>query len=58
VSGLLAIFCSDCCLTSGGGFAGVDVADDDDVDVNLFLTRKENMSVLLIDILKVIFLMV
>lgn len=54
----MAIFCSDCCLTSGGGFAGVDVADDDDVDVNLFLTRKENMSVLLIDILKVIFLMV
>jgi hypothetical protein len=25
-------------LTSGGGFAGVDMADDDDVDMSLFFT--------------------
>lgn len=28
--------------TGGGGFAGVDVADDDDVDMNLFFTIAVN----------------
>lgn len=31
-------------LTSGGGFAGVDMADDDDVDMSLFLTVEEPKS--------------
>jgi hypothetical protein len=26
-------------LTGGGGLAGVDVSDDDDVDMSLFLTK-------------------
>jgi hypothetical protein len=34
-----------CVLTSGGGLARVDVADNDDVDVNLLLTTKQAMSV-------------
>jgi hypothetical protein len=28
-------------VTGGGGLAGVDVSDDDDVDVSLFLTHGE-----------------
>jgi hypothetical protein len=28
-------------LTSGGGLSGIDVADNDDVDVHLFLTGKK-----------------
>jgi hypothetical protein len=34
-----------CVLTSGGGLARVDVADNDDVDVNLLLTTEQAMSV-------------
>jgi hypothetical protein len=30
-------------LTSGGGLSGIDVADNDDVDVHLFLTGKKRM---------------
>jgi hypothetical protein len=30
-----------CRLTSGGGLAGIDVADNDDVDVKLLLTAEE-----------------
>jgi hypothetical protein len=38
-------------LTGGGGLAGVDMADDDDVDMSLFLTvEMQIMSVRLIDI--------
>jgi len=38
-------------LTSGGGLAGVDMADDDDVDMSLFLTRVgRDMSAMIIDI--------
>lgn len=38
-------------LTSGGGLAGVDMADDDDVDMRLFFTiRIKNMSAMMIDI--------
>ena len=38
-------------LTSGGGLAGVDMADDDDVDMSLFLTiMVKNMSEMIIDI--------
>ena len=38
-------------LTGGGGLAGVDVSDDDDVDMSLFLTKMiEDMSEMLIDI--------
>ena len=29
--------------TGGGGFAGVDVADDDDVDMSLFFTIAETI---------------
>ena len=31
-------------LTSGGGFAGVDVSDDNDVDVNLLFFTVEQES--------------
>jgi hypothetical protein len=31
-------------LTGGGGLAGVDVADDDDVDVSLLLTVRKVVS--------------
>lgn len=42
---------SDEILTSGGGLAGVDMADDDDVDMSLFLTAVVgNMSAMIIDI--------
>jgi hypothetical protein len=34
-----------CRLTSGGGLAGIDVADNDDVDVKLFLTAERETSV-------------
>lgn len=38
-------------LTSGGGLAGVDVSDDDDVDMSLFLTvEMEDMSAMIIAI--------
>lgn len=38
-------------LTGSGGLAGVDVSDDDDVDMSLFLTIEiEDMSEMLIDI--------
>jgi hypothetical protein len=38
-------------LTGGGGLAGVDMADDDDVDMSLFLTEEmQIMSAMLIDI--------
>ena len=38
-------------LTSGGGLAGVDVADDDDVDMSLFFTVMiAGMSAMAIDI--------
>ena len=30
-------------LTGGGGLSGIDVADNDHVDVHLFLTRKERI---------------
>jgi hypothetical protein len=36
-------------LTSGGGLAGVDVSDDDDVDMSLFLTVEETMLAMSID---------
>jgi len=29
-------------LTGGGGFSGIDVADNDHVDVHLLLTAKHN----------------
>jgi hypothetical protein len=32
-------------LTSGGGLSGVDVADNDDVDVKLLLTVMRHSSV-------------
>lgn len=48
---LLICACHGPALTSGGGLAGVDVSDDDDVDMSLFLTtRAEDMSEMLIDI--------
>ena len=31
--------------TSGCGLAGIDVADDDDVDVSLFLTVRMTVSI-------------
>lgn len=38
-------------LTGGGGLAGVDMADDDDVDMSLFLTRLMGlMLAMIIDI--------
>ncbi len=38
-------------LTGGGGFAGVDVSDDDDVDMSLFLTAKmKDMSATIFDV--------
>jgi len=37
-------------ITSGGGFAGVDVADNDDVDMSLFLAVMiDDMSAMFID---------
>ncbi len=30
-------------LTSGSGLSGIDVADNDHVDVHLFLTKKERV---------------
>ena len=36
-------------LTSGGGLAGVDMADDDDVDMSLLFTVG-NMSAMFIDL--------
>jgi hypothetical protein len=39
-------------LTSGGGLAGVDVSDDNDVDMSLLFTIVvEDMSAMLIDIM-------
>ena len=37
-------------LTSSGGLAGVDMADDDDVDMSLLFTVAQDMSVMFIDI--------
>lgn len=38
-------------LTSGGGLAGIDVSDNDDVDMSLFLTiERVDMSAIFVDI--------
>lgn len=49
VSGLY-LFPSSGVLTSGGGLAGVDVADDDHVNMHLLFTVAQNMSAMFIDI--------
>ena len=49
VSGLY-LFPSSGVLTSSGGLAGVDMADDDDVDMSLLFTVAQNMSAVFIDI--------
>jgi hypothetical protein len=35
-------------VSSGGGFAGVDMADDDDVDMSLFFTHGDSWLTVLI----------
>jgi len=37
-------------VTSGGGLAGVDVADNDDVDVSLFLTHVDGCVLLFVEV--------
>jgi hypothetical protein len=32
-------------VTSGGGLAGIDVADNDDVDMSLFFTHDDGLLV-------------
>jgi hypothetical protein len=39
VSILILFKCVHPTLTGGGGLAGVDVSDDNDVDMSLFLTK-------------------
>jgi hypothetical protein len=31
-------------VTGGGGFTGIDVTDDDDVDMSLFFSHDEEVS--------------
>lgn len=50
---VLIVYIFELPLTSGGGLAGVDMADDDDVDMSLFLTEvMKTMSEMIIDIVK------